>query len=773
MMTTHSHIQYLTGWPSPKDKLLLMVKSLKWSAEESFLVTRMRILQRLRYKVQIKLLILVSLFRSMAAFRHILVAFCQALIIAEVILGHSDKEVLRELKNFLNAQNPINRGTYDTWSETEASPCRLQGVECDAAGRVTYLDLSSSNIAGPSFGNFSRLTRLTHLDLSTNSITGQLHPDLKHCWGLQYLNLSSNLIGGTLDVSTLTNIRILDLSQNRFQGDIRTNFPAICGNLSVITVSNNNLTGRISGLFRIEKLTRFKAAKNNLTGSIPSSTFAKGCKLLVVDISSNQLSGNFPNSIANCSNLRSLSLWNNSFGGSVPPGIGSITGLEELIPLELMNCTKLKFLEISDNNFEGEVQQVLGKLMSLKSLALQENNYSGGIVSSGILQLPNLIFLDLSFNGFSDKLPSEIASMMSIESLVLACNNFSGKIPPSYGQLMRLQAFNLSFNSLSGKIPPEIGNLTSLLLLMLAENQLSGEIPREIGNCTSLLWLNLVGNRIFGKIPPEMASMGRNPGPTFVKNRSNPSLIKSATSKCLLVYRWVPASYLEFDFVESMMMSQKNRLTMWNRLLMGYDILPVTSPLRTALGYVQLSGNLGEIPSTIGAMKNISLLLLDGNRLSGHLPSEIGWMQLVALNLSGNSFSGQIPFEIGHLDSLRSLDLSWNNFSGALPSNLDKLSKLSKFNVSYNPLLSGKVPNTGQLSTFNEQSFLGDPLLSFHSPPSSYGTEKHPTNEEITVLVITFLVCFSATFVIRELQSFVYLYHTASRKITNCTISSK
>ncbi|XP_040252718.1 probable LRR receptor-like serine/threonine-protein kinase At1g74360 [Aegilops tauschii subsp. strangulata] len=750
----------------------------------------------------------------MAAFHHILGAFFQALIIAEVILGQSDREVLRELKSFLQAQNPINRGAYDTWSEAEVSPCRLQGVGCDAAGRVSYLDLSSSSIAGPSFGNFSRLNRLTHLDLSANSITGQLHPDLKHCRGLQYLNLSSNLIGGALDVSTLTNLRILDLSQNRFQGDIRTNFPSICRNLSVIAVSSNNLTGRISGLFSgcsklsdvdlswnqftgkavwkgVERLTRFTATANNLTGVIPSSTFPKGCKLQSLDISSNQLSGSFPNSIANCTSLKTLSLWNNSFGGSIPPGIGSIAGLEELglssnqfhhkIPLELMNCTNLKNLEISRNTFGGEVQQVLGKITSLKSLVLQGNNYSGGIVSSGILQLPNLIYLDLSFNKFSGKLPNEIASMTSIESLVLANNNFSGKIPPSYGRLLRLQALDLSYNNLSGEIPPEIGNLASLLLLMLAGNQLSGEIPREIGNCTSLLWLNLVGNQISGKIPPEMTNMGRNPGPTFAKNRRNPSLIKSATSKCFAVYRWVPASYPEFDFVESMMMSQKNCLTMWNRLLMGYDILPVSSPLRTALGYVQLSGNLlsGEIPSTISAMKNISLLLLDGNRLSGHLPSEISSMQLVALNLSNNSFSGQIPFTVGHLNSLESLDLSWNNFSGALPSSLGELSKLSTLNVSYNPLLSGEVPNTGQLSTFNEQSFLGDPLLSFHSPaapsphsndnqPSTYGTEKHPTNEEITVLVVTFLVCFSATFVIRELQSFVYLYHVALRKITNC-----
>ena len=112
-----------------------------------------------------------------------------------------------------------------------------------------------------------------------------------------------------------------------------------------------------------------------------------------------------------CTSLKFLSLWDNSFG--------SIAGLKELglssnqfhhkIPLELMNCTNLKNLEISRNTFGGEVQQVLGKITSLKSLVLQGNNYSGGIISSGILQLPNLICLDLGFNKFSGSLMKLLA----------------------------------------------------------------------------------------------------------------------------------------------------------------------------------------------------------------------------------------------------------------------------------------------------------------------------------------------------------------------------
>ncbi|KAF0900198.1 hypothetical protein E2562_027555 [Oryza meyeriana var. granulata] len=338
-----------------------------------------------------------------------------------MIHGQSNKEVLLELKNFLQAQNPINHGAYISWPESETLPCHWKGIGCDEAGHVNFLDLSNSNIAGPSFSGFSCLTRHKNF------------PEI--CGNLTFLSVSSNSFTGRIDklFDNCPKLKHVDLSWNSFTGIV---WPGI------------------------ERLRQFKANNNNLTEKISPGIFTTG------------------------------------FHGSVPPGIGSIAGFEELvlasnsfdgnIPMELTNCTNLKYLDISDNNFGGEVQDVFGKLTGMRSLLLQENNYTGGITSSGIHQLPNLIVLDLCYNQFSGDLPSEISSMKNLKVLMLEENNFSGKIPPTYGQLLRLQVLDLSFNSLSGEIPPDIGNLSSLLLLMLAGNQISDGMPAPYSNWTSV-----------------------------------------------------------------------------------------------------------------------------------------------------------------------------------------------------------------------------------------------------------------------------------------------
>ncbi|KAK6250014.1 hypothetical protein SCA6_004019 [Theobroma cacao] len=658
------------------------------------------------------------------------------LITATIVAGDSldtDKEVLLNLKTFLEEKNPVNRGKYSEWNRENSMPCQWHGISCSVDGkRVIRIDLSGNNISGEIFNNFSALTELRELDLSVNTIGGAIPDDLNRCSSLVYLNLSHNILEGELNLTGLNGLEKLDLSTNRIHGDIEVNFPAICKQLIVANLSTNNFTGRIdNGFDECWNLQHLDLSSNNFSGSIWSG-FARLVAYsisenFVLDLSENNFQGELPGEISNCKNLAILNVWGNNFTGPIPSEMGMISTLEGLflgnnsfsrvIPESLLNLTNLVFLDLSKNNFGGEIQVIFGKFTQVKFLVLHGNSYTGGINSSGILQLPNISRLDLSSNNFSGPLPVEISQMPSLNFLMLAYNEFTGAIPSEYGNLPQLQALDLSFNRLSGSIPPALGKLSSLLWLMLANNSLSGKIPPEIGNCSSLLWLNLANNQLSGSIPPELAKIGKNATSTFESNRLHSNRIIAGSGECLAMKRWIPADYPPFLFVYTIL-TRKSCRSIWDRLLKGHGLFPMCtagSMVRTSQisGYIQLSGNQlsGEIPSDIGMMQNFSMLHLGFNDFHGKLPAQIGQLPLVVLNITQNKFSGEIPAEIGNIKCLQNLDLSHNNFSGIFPTSFSNLTELNKFNVSYNPLISGVIPSTGQLATFEKDSYLGDPLL--------------------------------------------------------------
>nr|XP_011462297.1 PREDICTED: probable LRR receptor-like serine/threonine-protein kinase At1g74360 isoform X2 [Fragaria vesca subsp. vesca] len=672
-------------------------------------------------------------------------------MIKDVVYGDSidtDMEVLLSLKAFMQQHNRVNQGQYSKWNQSN-NPCEWPRISCNDEQRVSAVDLSDSEISGEVFRNFSALTALSYLDLSMNTLHGVIPEDLSQCQSLKYLNLSHNILDGELKLQGLNQLEVLDLAINRFYGDMNISFPGICKNLVVANVSSNNFTGRIDQHFdeclnlqyfdlssnrfsgdlwvRFTRLREFSVSENNLSGAILPSIFNGSCSLVNLDLSENEFSGEIAKGISNCRNLVTLNLGGNKFTGPIPSEIGSISSLKYLflenntfsrvIPESLLNLSSLVSLDFGRNNFGGDVQEIFGRFTQVKFLVLHSNSYTGGIHSSGILKLPNVSRLDLSYNKFTGSLPVEIAQKSSLKYLFLAYNHFSGTIPPEYGNLSHLQALDLSSNSLSGPIPPTIGNLKSLMFLMLANNLLTGPIPKELGDCTSLLWLNLSNNNLTGIIPAELKNIGTNVGPTFESNNQDKDRIVAGSGVCLEIQRWIPADYPSFSFLYKIL-TRKSCQNMQDQLFKGNGLFPICvagSTIRTLQisGYIQLSGNQlsGQVPPEIGEMQTISMLNLAFNKFYGELPAEIGQMTLVVLNLTKNSFSGQIPMEIGNMKCMQNLDLSYNYFSGEFPPSLNSLTELSKFNISYNPLISGVIPASGQLATFDKQSYLGDPLL--------------------------------------------------------------
>ncbi|KAG5054277.1 hypothetical protein JHK85_006787 [Glycine max] len=88
--------------------------------------------------------------------------------------------------------------------------------------------------------------------------------------------------------------------------------------------------------------------------------------------------------------------------------------------------------------------------------------------------------------------------------------------------------------------------------------------------------------------------------------------------------------------------------------------------------------------------------------------------ELYILNLSNNALSGEIPSSIGNLRQLESLDLSQNALSGGIPMQIASLSFLSYLNLSFNHLV-GKIPTGTQLQSFSASSFEGNDGL--YGPP--------------------------------------------------------
>jgi hypothetical protein len=145
--------------------------------------------------------------------------------------------------------------------------------------------------------------------------------------------------------------------------------------------------------------------------------------------------------------------------------------------------------------------------------------------------------------------------------------------------------------------------------------------------------------------------------------------------------------------------------------------------------YLDLSstGSSGSIPTQIGLLTGLTMLLLFKNELLSSLPSQLGKLRrLERLVLSGNFFSGRLPDELFDLTTLtylsfaqngisgslspriaqlRELNTLWaasNKLDGSIPVELATLSKLTSIWLSSNRLTGSLAPELGRLTLLEE-----------------------------------------------------------------------
>ncbi|GKV02159.1 hypothetical protein SLEP1_g14626 [Rubroshorea leprosula] len=369
------------------------------------------------------------------------------------------------------------------------------------------LNLSFNSFSGKIPLEFGRLSLLQHIDLTKNSISGNIPAILSACHNLTTLRLVANNLTGNLppELGNLQALRILDVSVNSLTSKI----PSTLGNLSSLTflaLARNQLVGEIPAELgnlpnemgeAFPNLRQLFLAQNNFQGTIPVS-ITNSSIIEFLDLSRNKFHGPIP-LFGNMKNLIRLDVGQNNLVSSTARNLQLIDSLA--------NCTQLEYLMIYTNQLSGEFPSSVANLSAnLQHFCFSDNLLTGSF-PQGVENFQNLISVSIEKNSFTGEIPRTLAKLRNLQSFVAYQNMFSGNIPDFFGNFSRLSDLQLGINQFSGEIPRSLGDCRQLNTLNLAENRLTGIIPTEIFRLSSLTNLYLGQNLLRGFVPSEVGNL--------------------------------------------------------------------------------------------------------------------------------------------------------------------------------------------------------------------------------------------------------------------------
>ena len=540
--------------------------------------------------------------------------------------------------------------------------------------KYTHVDMSGRNLGAIPVILYSRAAEIISLNLSRNLSLDVPRDFIQSCTSLRdikYTNNEARKLPPSL--SWANKLTFLDVSNNRLEQLDHADLGSIVGLLK-LNLANNRLN-HLPSYFGAYSMLRTLNISSNFLEKFPA--FLCGLESLVdLDLSFNLIS-DLPDTVGALRSLEKFVITNNRLTGAFPSSFKNLSNLRELdIKYNMITSidviAQLPKLEIltADHN---SVSQFVGTFERLRSLKLNSNPVTKFEIRAPV---PTLKLLNLS-NAQVASIDETFNNVPSLESLVLDRNYFVS-LPSQIGNLRKLEHFSIAHNSVR-QLPSEVGCLTELRVLDVRGNNLR-KLPMELWWANKLDTLNASSNIL--EHFPKHASRAPQPPEDAGSTSSSLNSKLSGTTRALS----------PMPSVEELNGDASRRPSQASSTLLSVGPSPVPGGADRKGSMVSLYGKGGRKTSVVsrstqgsttplgpGLRKDSGLTALLTNTFAGSLRN---------LYLADNQLDDDVFDQITLLSELRVLNLSYNELSDMPQRSIKSWPQLTELYLSGNELTS-------------------------------------------------------------------------------------
>lgn len=304
-------------------------------------------------------------------------------------------ESLFLFKNQLNGKIPWELSKILTLKSLDLSDNLLSGPipeSFSGLGSLRLLSLMYNDLTGPVPQGIAKLPQLDTLLVWNNYFTGSLPQDLGRFSRLKHVDVSTNYFVGEIPPYICDGGELLKLIlfSNNFTGGLSPSL-SNCSSLVRLRVEDNSFSGEVSLQFaNLPYISYIDLSRNRFTGGIPFD-IDQATELQYFNVSDNpELGGIIPIKTWPLPNLQNFSMVSCGLSGSIPP---------------FEHCKSVSVIELRSNNLSGEIPESVSNCKQLVKMDLANNNLTGSIPVE-LATLPSLNVLNISYNDISGSIPS-------------------------------------------------------------------------------------------------------------------------------------------------------------------------------------------------------------------------------------------------------------------------------------------------------------------------------------------------------------------------------